>query len=110
VTRLVQALDGVAELLFGHSRPPAHAQPSRFTVEIFFGRFAARTGFRPCILAVGSAPERLAHVDEESSELVCDAARMAVEYFFDVIETARHPPSLPPNSQLDRRRLPSKGL
>lgn len=53
------------------------------------------------MLPVGSAPERLAHVDEESSELVCDAARMAVEYFFDVIEAARHRPSLSTGSQLD---------
>jgi hypothetical protein len=110
VTRLVQALDGVAKLLFGHSRPAAHAQPCGFAVEIFFGPLAALAGLRRCMLPVGSAPERLAHVDEESSELVCDAARMAVEYFFDVIEAARHRPSLSPGSQRDRRRLPSKGL
>lgn len=108
--RLFQSLDGVAELVFGHSRPPDHAQPRRFAVEILLGRLTPLAGPRRFVLAFGGAPERLAHIDEEPSELPCKAARMAVEYLFNVVEATRHAPSLPPNPQFDRRRLPSKGL
>ncbi len=62
------------------------------------------------MLAVGGTPERLAHIDEKSSKLACDAARMAVEYLFDVIEATRHAPILSPSSKLDRRRFPWKRL
>jgi hypothetical protein len=108
--RLFQSLDGVAEFLFGHSRPAEHAQPRRFAVEILLGWLMPLAGPRRYVLAVGSAPERLAHVDDEPSELPCKAARMAVQYLFNVVEATRHAPSLPPNPQFDGRRLPSKEL
>jgi hypothetical protein len=108
-TRLLQALDRVAELRLRHSRPAGHVQPRGLPVEILFCRVGAFTR-RRWTVAVGSAPKRLAYVDEESSELACKSARMAVEHLFDVIEVTRHAASLPSGSRLDHRRLRSKGL